>query len=256
MSGRSPFDLTDRVALVTGGNSGIGLGLARGLAKAGADVAVWGRDEARNAVAVKELQALGVRAAAFACDVGDEDQVAAASAATVESLGRIDACFANAGFGIASPFLETSLDDWNSVIRTNLTGAFLTFREVLKHMVERGGGGKLVATSSIGEVCGMPRQEAYAATKAALSSMVRALAVEFARHDVQVNAILPGWIETPATESVKGFPALNDAILQRTPARRWGTPEDLEGAAVYLASPASRFHTGDVLRIDGGYMIF
>jgi NAD(P)-dependent dehydrogenase (short-subunit alcohol dehydrogenase family) len=256
MGERNPFDLTGKVAVVTGGNQGIGLGLARGVAKAGADVAVWGRDGARNAEAVQQLEGLGVRAAGIGCDVGDEAQVVAASAATLDALGRIDACFANAGFGIAGPFLETSLNDWNRVIRTNLTGAFLTFREVLKHMVARGGGGKLVATSSIGEICGMPRQESYAATKAALSSMVRALAVEFARHDVQVNAILPGWIETPATEGVKDLPALNDAILHRTPARRWGTPEDLEGVAVYLASDASRFHTGDVLRIDGGYMIF
>lgn len=250
------FDLTGKVALVTGGNSGIGLGFGRGLARAGAGVALWGRDAARNAAAVAELEGLGAEAAGFVCDVGDEAAVAAATAETLERFGRIDACFANAGFSIPEPFVETPLEDWNRVVQTNLTGAFLTFRAVAKHMIERGGGGKLVATSSIVEICGAPRQAAYAATKAALSSMVRALAVELARHDIQANAILPGWIDTPPLEGLKRYKPLLDAILHRTPARRMGTPADLEGIAVYLASDASRFHTGDVLRIDGGYMIF
>ena len=250
------FDLSGKVALVTGGNSGIGLGMGRGLAKAGAQVAIWGRDQAKSEAAVKELEGLGVDAAAFACDVSSEEQVTSAVKSTLERFGRIDACFANAGFSIPRSFLKTTLDDWNRVIQVNLTGTFLTFREVLKHMVERGGGGKLVATSSIVEICGAPRQEAYAATKAGISSLVRALAVEFARHDVQVNAILPGWIETPPLEPIKQAKPLLETILHRTPARRLGTPEDLEGIAVYLASDASRFHTGDVLRIDGGYMIF
>jgi NAD(P)-dependent dehydrogenase (short-subunit alcohol dehydrogenase family) len=250
------FDLTGKVALVTGGNSGIGLGFARGLAKAGARVALWGRDAAKNDAAVAELEGLGAEAAGFVCDVSDEAAVMAAVAATVQRFGRIDACFANAGFSIAEPFVDTPLADWNRVVQTNLTGSFLTFRETVKHMIERGGGGRLVATSSIVEICGAPRQAAYAATKAALSSMVRALAVELARHDIQANAVLPGWIETPALEGIKAYPPLLEAVLHRTPARRLGTPEDLEGVAVYLASDASRFHNGDVLRIDGGYMIF
>lgn len=250
------FDLDGRVALVTGGNSGIGLGLARGLAKAGAKVAIWGRDAAKNEAAAKELESLGAEAAAFACDVTSEEQVVAAVADTLVRFSRIDACFANAGGGTASSFLKMSLEEWESVLRLNLNGTFLTFREVLKHMLERGGGGKLVATSSIGEICGMPRQEHYATTKAGLSALVRSLAVEFAKHDVQVNAILPGWIDTPATKPVQEWPALNEQVLHRTPARRWGTPADLEGIAVYLASDASRFHTGDTIRIDGGYMIF
>ena len=145
------FDLDGRVGLVTGGNSGIGLGLARGLAKAGATVAIWGRDPAKNEAAAKELESLGAEAAAFACDVTSEEQVVAAVADTLTRFGRIDACFANAGGGLASPFLKMSLEEWESVLRLNLNGTFLTFREVLKHMVERGGGGKLVATSSIGE---------------------------------------------------------------------------------------------------------
>ncbi len=250
------FDLSDKVALVTGGNSGIGLGFGRGLAKAGARVALWGRDAAKNDEAVAELEGLGAEAAGFVCDVTDEAAVTAATAATLERFGRIDACFANAGFSIPAAFVETKLVDWNKVVQTNLTGSFLTFREVAKHMIERGGGGTLVATSSIVEICGAPRQVAYGATKAALSSMVRALAVELARHDIRANAILPGWIETPPMEALKAYKPLMDEVLHRTPARRMGSPADLEGIAVYLASDASRFHTGDVLRIDGGYMIF
>jgi NAD(P)-dependent dehydrogenase (short-subunit alcohol dehydrogenase family) len=250
------FDLTGKVALVTGGNSGIGLGYARGLVAAGARVVLWGRDEAKNQAAVKELEGMGGQAAALVCDVADEAQVVTAAAASVDAFGRVDACFANAGFSVPRPFVKTELTDWNQVIQTNLTGTFLTFREIAKHMIERGGGGKLVATSSIVEICGAPRQAAYAATKAAVSSMVRALAVELARHDIQANAILPGWIETPPMAELQAYKPLMDEVLHRTPARRLGTTEDLEGIAVYLASDASRFHTGDVLRIDGGYMIY
>lgn len=250
------FDLHGHVALVTGGNTGIGLGLARGLAKAGASLAIWGRDEEKSARAVAELEGLGAKAVALRCDVAREEEIQAAVAGTLERLGRIDSCFANAGFGFAKPFLEMSTEDWERVMAVNLKGVFLTFREVLKHMVERGGGGKLVAISSIGQMHGMPRQEQYAASKGGVSSLVRSLAVEFARHDVQANAILPGWIETDATAPLKEWKKLEEQILHRTPARRWGRPEDLEGIAVYLASPASRFHTGDVIVIDGGYTVF
>jgi len=250
------FDLHDHVALVTGGNRGIGLGLARGLARAGASLAIWGRDEQQSAAAVKELEGLGAQAVALRCDVSREDEIVGAVEHTLERLGRIDSCFANAGFGLARPFLETTADDWDRVMSVNLKGVFLTFREVLKHMVERGGGGKLVAISSIGQLHGMPKQEPYSASKGGVSALVRSLAVEFARHDIQANAILPGWIETDATAPLKQWKKLEDRILHRTPARRWGRPEDLEGIAVYLASPASRFHTGDVIVVDGGYSIF
>jgi len=250
------FDLTGHVALVTGGNSGIGMGFAAGLAKAGANLAIWGRDPEKNRAAAAELAKLGTEVEAFACEVSDEEQVTAQTRAVVERFGRIDSCFANAGFGFARPFLETTLEEWNSVIRVNLTGVFLTFREVAKHMVERGGGGKLVGTSSIGSIHGMPRQESYAATKGGLNSLVRSLAVELGRHDIQVNCVLPGWIWTPATEPLQGYKKLVDTIVHRTPAHRWGRPDDLEGVAVYLASEASRFHTGDTLIVDGGYVCF
>jgi len=250
------FDLKGHVAIVTGGNSGIGLGFARGLARAGANIAVWGRDEAKSQEAAAELKGLGVEAEAFRCDVGDEQSVVDQTAAVVERFGRIDSCFANAGYGFARSFLKTSLEEWNAVINVNLTGVFLTFREVARHMVERGGGGKLVATSSIGSIHGMPRQEGYSAAKGGLNALVRSVAVELGRYDIQANCVLPGWIETPATQPLIDYQRLYDTIVHRTPANRWGQPNDLEGVAVYLASEASRFHTGDTLIVDGGYVCF
>jgi NAD(P)-dependent dehydrogenase (short-subunit alcohol dehydrogenase family) len=250
------FDLTGHVALVTGGNSGIGLGFARGLAKAGADIALWGRDEAKNHAAAEDLAKLGTRVQAFRCDVADEQSVIAQTAAVLERFGRIDSCFANAGYGFARSFLKTTLDEWNAVVSVNLTGVFLTLREVAKHMVERGGGGKLVATSSIGSIHGMRRQEGYSASKGGLNALVRSIAVELAHYNIQANCVLPGWIETPATQPLVDYKRLYDTIVHRTPANRWGQPDDLEGVAVYLASEASRFHTGDTLIVDGGYVCF
>ena len=250
------FDLSGRVAVVTGGNGGIGLGIARGLAQAGAAIAVWARDAAKNEAAVKELEGLGVRALALPCDVGDEAQLASAVAETVKTLGRIDICVANAGLGFLKSTLELSLDEWRQVTRVDLDGAFLTFRETARHMVARGGGGKLIAISSIGEIFGMARQVAYAASKGGLGALVRSLAVELARHDIQVNGVQPGWIETDATKPLLEWKAMHDTIVHRTPARRWGKPEDVAGACVYLASDAARFHTGDTLRVDGGYSVF
>ncbi|MEN8159191.1 MAG: glucose 1-dehydrogenase [Myxococcota bacterium] len=250
------FDLSGRVAVVTGGNGGIGLGIARGLAQAGAAIAVWARNAAKNEAAVKELEGLDVRALALLCDVSDEAQVADATAETVKALGRIDIGVANAGFGFAKSTLEISLEEWRQVTQVDLDGVFLTFREIAKHMVEREGGGKLIGISSIGEIYGMPRQVSYAASKGGLGTIVRSLAVELARHDIQVNGVQPGWIVTDATKPLLEWQAMNDTIVHRTPARRWGTPEDIAGACVYLASDAARFHTGDTLRVDGGYSVF
>ncbi len=250
------FDLGGHVALVTGGNGGIGLGMARGLAGAGASLALWGRDQEKCRRAVAELEELGAEAAAFRCDVGDEQQIAQQVAATLERFGRIDSCFANAGTWKAAPFTDATVEDWNAVLRVNLTGPFVLFREVARHMIERGGGGKLVAVASIGSIHGMPRHENYSASKAGLCALVRSLAVELARHDIQTNAILPGWIETDMTAEIKRWEKLDRTVVSRTPARRWGTPQDFEAVAVYLASPASRFHNGDILRLDGGYAVF
>lgn len=250
------FDLTGKVAVVTGGNRGIGLGLARGLARAGADLALWARDEARSTEAAEELRGLGGRVETIACDVSREDAVVRATRATLDRLGRIDVGVANAGFGVPGNLFEMPLEEWRRILATNLDGAFLTFREWARHMKERGGGGKLIAVSSISALSGTPMQPHYAASKGGLEAMVRSFAVRLARYDIQVNAIEPGWIVTEATKPAVENEGFSDVIMRRTPARRWGTPEDFEGIAIYLASDASRYHTGDVIRIDGGYWIF
>ena len=250
------FDLSGRVAVVTGGNGGIGLGMARGMASAGAKIAIWARNEAKNEAASKELEALGVDVLAVRCDVSSEEDIVNAMQATLDRFGRVDACFANAGYGAAGDPLKLSLARWRELLSVNLDGVFLTFREASKHMVERGGGGKLVGISSITEIFGAPGQAHYASSKGAMGALVRSFAVRLGRHDVQVNAVQPGWIQTDATAPWMGNEPLNEAILKRTPARRWGTVEDLAGIAVYLASDASRFHTGDTIRVDGGYSIF
>ncbi len=253
-----PFDLSGRVALVTGGNGGIGLGMALALAEAGADCAIWGTNAAKNAAAEKELRARGRRVLALQCDVGDEAAVEAAFAETVATLGRIDGCFANAGVsgrGGAS-FLEMTTEEWNRVLRVNLHGAFYTFRAAARHMVARGGGGVLVGTASLAAIEGAPRSEHYAATKGGMISMVRGLAVEFARHGVRAHAILPGWIETEMTADAVGSEGFRSKVLPRVPMRRWGTGADFGGIAVYLMSEASRYHTGDTFVIDGGYSLF
>ena len=250
------FDLSGKVAVVTGGSKGIGFGMARGLAKAGADVAVWARNLEQCEKAAEELKAHGVRTLAVSCDVSSEDSIVAATAETIDKLGRIDSCFANAGGGDFHDPLKVDLKRWRKVVDLNLDGTFVTLQEVAKHMVERGGGGKLVTISSICERFGAENQSNYAASKAALGGLVRSLAIAYARHDIQVNNLQPGWIETEATQPMRDFEKLNVTVVKRTPARRWGSIEDFEGIAVYFASDASRFHTGDTLCIDGGYSIF
>ncbi len=250
------FDLSGHVALITGRNSGIGLGMARGIARAGGALALWGRNADKNAAAVAELRALGADAEAFVCDVAREDAIVRAMSATLARFGRVDSCFANAGRGVPKAFTEMSVADWNAVLDVNLTGVFVTFREAVRHMIARGGGGKLIVTSSIGALHGMPRQPNYAASKAGVIAMIRSLAVELGKHDIQANAVLPGWIETEMTAPAIAWKKLYDTIVQRTPAGRWGKPEEFEAVAVYLASRESKFHNGDVLRVDGGYAIF
>lgn len=252
-----PFDLTGKVALVTGGNSGIGLGMARALAEAGADVAIWGTNAAKNAEAVAMLAGTGVRAHAETCDVGDEAAVDAAFAGTLAALGRVDACFANAGtYGRKMKFTDLDSAEWHRVTRVNLDGAFYTLRVAARHMVERGGGGSLVGTASLAAIEGAARNTQYAATKGAMVAVIRALAVELARHGIRANAVLPGWIETAMTARSVGDEKFAAAVLPRIPARRWGTGADFGGIAVYLASDAAAYHTGDCLVLDGGYSLF
>ena len=252
------FDLTGKVALITGGNSGIGLGFATALAQSGADIAIWGTNAAKNAAAQQQLQATGRRVETWVCDVGDEAAVDDAFAATVQRMGRVDGCFANAGVSGKGnkPFTEMGTEEWHRLMRVNLDGAFFTFRAATRHMVQRGGGGALVGTASLAALQGAARSEHYGASKGGMVSMVRALAVEFARHGIRANAILPGWIETDMTANSIANERFRDNVLPRIPVRRWGTPDDFGAIAVYLMSDASRFHTGDSLLIDGGYSLY
>ncbi len=249
-------DLTGLVAVVTGGNGGIGLGMANALAEAGADIVVWGRNGEKNAAAVEQLRATGRRAEAFAVDVGDEEQVVTSFAATLDAFGKVDVMIANAGIGGGGPFTQLTLDAWRRVQRVNSEGAFLCFREAAKHMVERGEGGSLIGVSSTSAIHGAPANQSYAHSKAGLLAMIRGLAVELARYKIRCNSILPGWTETDMTALATTNEKFMEATTRRTPVRRWGQPADLGPAAVFLADPANLFHTGDMIVVDGGYTVF
>ena len=251
------FDLSGHVALVTGGNSGIGLGMAHGLSRAGAAVAIWGTSAERNDAAVAEIVAAGGQAATFAVDVSDEDAVAAGLGQTLARFGRIDSCFANAGVpGRPAPVDTMSTEEWRRVMAVNLDGVFYTVRAVVGHMKSRGGGGSIALTSSVSMSDGLPFAIHYAAAKAGLVAMARGLGVELARNGIRVNAIVPGWTEAAMTEDLLNSPAAVAKILPRIPLRRWGTPEDFSAFAVWLASPGSGYFTGQTVVMDGGYTVF
>jgi NAD(P)-dependent dehydrogenase (short-subunit alcohol dehydrogenase family) len=254
-----PFDLGGKVALITGGNSGIGLGMAEGLVAAGATVCICGTSEAKNAAALTRLTKDGGHALALICDVTDEAAVERAFAETVSTLGRVDACFVNAGVAgrrEVRSFVEMTAAEWRRVLAVNLDGAFYTLRAAARHMIGRPGGGSLVVTASLAAISGQARGQHYAASKGGLVAMMKALAVELARHGVRANAIVPGWIDTPMTERTLRWDKFVDKVLPRVPVRRWGASEDFAGIAVYLASDASAYHTGDTFVIDGGYNVF
>lgn len=256
-----PFDLGGKVAVITGGNGGIGLGMAEGLAQAGAEVSIWGTNPDKNAAALARLEAHGTRVSALRCDVGDEDEVARCFEETLAYHGRVDGCFANAGVGGRGVrFDEFSAEEWQRVLKINLDGVFHTFKYAAKHMRERAEagdpGGRLVGTSSLAALSGQARGEHYAATKGGLVAMIKALAVEYARYGVTAHTILPGWIETAMTEGAFDNPKFVDNVMKRIPMRRWGNPEDFAAIAVYVMSDASAYHTADTFLIDGGYFVF
>jgi len=257
----SAFDLAGKVALVTGGNGGIGLGMAEGLAAAGADLVIWGSNPDKTAAAEKTLRKHGRRVLAQRCDVSDEAQVEESFAAAVKAMGRVDGCFANAGVSQArAPLAELATKEWRRVMQVNLDGAFFTLRAAARHMTARAkvgdAGGRLVGMASSAAIHGAARASSYAATKGAMLTMIRALAVEMARFKVTANSILPGWIESDMTAAAIGDAKFSAAVLPRIPLRRWGTKEDFAGIAVYLMSDASGYHTGDHFVIDGAYTIF
>lgn len=257
----SPFDLTGKVALVTGGNSGIGLGMAEGLARAGASVAIWGRSPEKNADAAARLETLGAKVLALSVDVGSQEQIAAAFAGTLGFFGRVDFVAANAGTTGNVAFEDLSTDELRRITTINLDAVIWTFQEAVQHMRQRAEqgdpGGSLAVTSSTSAFHGTPRNEIYAATKAGVIAVIRGLAVEYARYGVRANAIIPGWVRSEMTAVGQSWDKFNERVINgRVPLRRWGEPEDFSGIAIYLASDASRFHTGDTLVLDGGYTIF
>jgi NAD(P)-dependent dehydrogenase (short-subunit alcohol dehydrogenase family) len=256
-----PFDLTGKVALVTGGNGGIGLGMAEAMAAAGAAVAVWGTNEAKNKAAETALKAHGGKVLVQRVDVSNEREIVDGMKAVVAAMGRLDTVIANAGIGSpARSFLDITAEQYRKVLAVNEDGAFFTLREAARHMRERAAAGdragSLVGVASLAAIEGAARNQHYAASKGAVVSMIRGIAVEFARDGVRANAVLPGWIATDMTAGAQASPAFTEKVIPRVPARRWGTPADFGGIAVYLASDASAYHSGDTFVIDGGYAVF
>jgi 2-deoxy-D-gluconate 3-dehydrogenase len=249
------FDLKGRVAVVTGGNGGIGLGMARGLARAGAHVVVAARNAEKSAAAVRELERAGGHASAEPVDVADETAVSRLMENVRARQGRLDILVNNAGMNIRKPVHELTLPEWRQVIDTNLTSAYLCCHAAYP-LFKAAGGGKVINIGSMMSIFGASFAPAYAASKGGIVQLTKATAVAWAPDNIQVNAVLPGWIDTELTRNarvqVKG---LHESVLARTPAGRWGTIEDMEGIAVFLASAASDFVTGTAIPVDGGYAI-
>ena len=249
------FDLSGRVAIVTGGNGGIWLGMARGLAEAGAAVVVAARNAAKSAGAVKEMESLGARAMAVEVDVRREASCRAMVQAAVATFGRLDILVNNAGTNIRKQPQEYTLEEWHTVLETNLTSAFLGCQAAYPAMV-RAGGGKIINIGSMMSIFGASFTAPYAASKGGIVQLTRALATAWAKDNIQVNAVLPGWIDTDLTRKAREQVAgLHERVLARTPAGRWGTPDDHAGIAVFLGGPASDFVTGTAIPVDGGYSV-
>jgi 2-deoxy-D-gluconate 3-dehydrogenase len=249
------FDLSGRVAVVTGGNGGIGLGMARGLAGAGAAVVLAARNLAKGTEAVKALEASGARAAMVEVDVRSEASCRNMVDQAVERFGRLDILVNNAGTNIRKQPQEYILAEWATVLDTNLTSAFMCSQAAYPAMV-RAGGGKIINIGSMMSIFGASFTAAYAASKGGIVQLTKALATAWAKDGIQVNAVLPGWIDTDLTRQARREVAgLHDRVLARTPAGRWGTPDDHAGIAVFLASAASDFVTGTAIAVDGGYSV-
>jgi 2-dehydro-3-deoxy-D-gluconate 5-dehydrogenase len=246
----NPFELEGKVALVTGGNGGIGLGIARGLREAGAEIAIAGRNEAKNAAA---RGSLGGRTLGIVADVNDGAQVKRMVAETVQAFGGLDILVANAGINIRKPPQDYSMQEWHRIVDTNLSSVFECCQAVYPEMKRRGGG-KIVTIGSMTSIFGFDVGPVYAATKGAVVQLTKSLAAAWAKDNIQVNSILPGFIDTELTQAARrNIPGMHERVVGRTPARRWGEPADLAGAAVFFASRASDFVTGTALPVDGGF---
>ncbi len=244
------FDLSGRVAVVTGGNGGIGLGMARGLAAAGAKVVVAGRDAKKSAAAAREIGGIAIEA-----DLLKEADCRALAHKTVAQLGRLDILVNNAGINIRKQPQEYTLDEWRRVMDSNLTSAFVCSQAAYPQMLKHGGG-KIINIGSMMSIFGASFTTAYAASKGGMVQMTRAMACAWAKDNIQVNAVLPGWIDTELTRGARAqVEGLNERVLARTPAGRWGVPDDLAGIAVFLASASSDFLTGTAIPVDGGYSV-
>jgi 2-deoxy-D-gluconate 3-dehydrogenase len=249
------FDLKGRVAIVTGGNGGIGLGMARGLATAGASIVIAGRNAEKSRAAAAELARLGVETLPVSVDVTDEAAVGRLVQAALGRFGRIDVLVNNAGTNIRKALHEYSLDEWHRVMNTNLTSAFLCSRAVYPAM-KATGRGKVINIGSMMSIFGASFSPAYGASKGGIVQLTKSAAIAWAPDNIQVNAVLPGWIDTELTQGARReVPWLHEHVLKRTPARRWGHIDDMAGVAVFLASTASDFVTGTAIPVDGGYSI-
>ena len=247
------FDLSGKVAVVTGGNGGIGLGMAHGLASAGAAVVVGGRNPAKNAAAVQALEALGAKAIAVELEVTSETSCKALIAAAVERFGRLDILVNNAGTNIRKRPEQCDLAEWRLILDTNLTGAFSCAQAAYPEL-QRAGGGKIINIGSMMSIFGASFAAAYGASKGGIVQLTKTLAVAWAKDNIQVNSILPGWIDTDFSRQGRSeMPGLHERVLARTPAGRWGIADDHAGIAVFLSSRASDFITGTAIPVDGGY---
>ncbi|MGI9624796.1 MAG: SDR family NAD(P)-dependent oxidoreductase [Acidimicrobiales bacterium] len=251
------IDLTGKVFVITGGNGGIGLGMAEGIALSGGAVVVWGRRQEKNDEAVGRIRELGGSAEAFVCDVSEEASVVETMQRSAEAFGRLDGVFANAGrSGSGTAFVDLSLDEWRSMMSVNLDGAFLTLREGARFLVEQGQGGSLVAVSSTSAVHGAGGNEAYGTAKTGLNGLVRALAVALARYEIRVNSLLPGWTVTELASGAYENDRFREVTTRRTPVRRWADPTEFREVGAFLADPTQTFHTGQEVCVDGGYTVF
>ena len=247
------FDLSGRVAIVTGGNGGIGMGMAQGLAQAGASVMIAGRDRDKSRRAVQQLEQSGARSSSIELDVLSKDSIERMFDATVERFGRVDILVTNAGTNIRKPPQDYTLEEWTEVLDTNLRGTFLCAQAAYPHLV-RAGGGKIITIGSMTSIFGASFAAPYSASKGGTVQLTKALATAWAKDNIQVNAVLPGWIDTDLTRRARReVDGLEQRVQARTPQGRWGTPADLAGVGVFLSSSASDFITGVAIAVDGGY---